>query len=173
MRYFRGLRIAPETFKILLPSKARVKWLTRFTITFLGCLLLLLPIVLLFYFQERRDVVKLTIIVTTVLAFSVITSALTSAKNWEVVAASIAYAYQSYPLHEAADKSSDTRPCSWCSSRAALEGIRMEVDDFGLFCMAAVTHTIPIFFYHVDSDGQMPCMFVILAQSTFAVDITW
>lgn len=91
-RFFKDQNLVSKRFKIVLPSQVRVKWLTRYFITFLGCVLLLVPIILLFYFQQKRDVVKLAIIIATVLAFAITTSALTSAKNWEVVAASIAYA---------------------------------------------------------------------------------
>lgn len=88
---FKKENLTPDKFKVLLPSRQRVKWLTRSFVTCLGCFLLLVPIILLFYFSKKKDAVKLGIIIATVLAFTIITSALTSAKNWEVVAASIAY----------------------------------------------------------------------------------
>lgn len=63
----------------------------RIVVTFSGCLLLLVPIILLYLLHS--DVAKLVIIVTTVLLFTTVTSAITAAKSWEVVAASIAYAW--------------------------------------------------------------------------------
>lgn len=82
-----------ENFRILIPSQKKINWIARSAITLAGCALLLIPILLLYFFQTRGDAVKLSIIIATVLAFSVVTSGLTSAKNWEVVAASIAYVF--------------------------------------------------------------------------------
>lgn len=79
-----------ENFRILIPSQKKINWIARSAITLAGCALRLIPILLLYFFQTRGDAVKLSIIIATVLAFSVVTSGLTSAKNWEVVAASIA-----------------------------------------------------------------------------------
>lgn len=63
----------------------------RVLVTTVGCLFLLVPIILLYFLQS--DIAKLTVIICSLVAFSAITAAFTSAKNWEVVAAITAYVY--------------------------------------------------------------------------------
>lgn len=63
----------------------------RFLITAVGCLFLLVPIILLFFLHA--DVAKLVTIICSLVSFSTVTAAFTSAKNWEVVAASVAYVH--------------------------------------------------------------------------------
>lgn len=55
----------------------------RVLITSAGCLFLLVPIILLYFFQS--DIAKLVTIICSLITFSSITAAFTSAKNWEVV----------------------------------------------------------------------------------------
>jgi hypothetical protein len=61
----------------------------RILVTFVGCLFLLVPIILLYFLHS--GIAKLTIIICSMVAFSAVTAAFTSAKNWEVIAAIIAY----------------------------------------------------------------------------------
>ncbi|KAK5114430.1 hypothetical protein LTR85_010253 [Meristemomyces frigidus] len=86
---FESLNIDTEGLQMLFISSARIRRLMRALVTFSGCLFLLVPIILLFFLHT--DAAQLIIIVCSLLLFTTVTAALTSAKNWEVVAASIAY----------------------------------------------------------------------------------
>ena len=69
-------------------SRARVGVLMRTLVAFFGCLFLLVPIILLFFVDTGAA--KLAVIVCSLVLFTTVTAVLTSAKNWEVVAASVA-----------------------------------------------------------------------------------
>jgi hypothetical protein len=77
-----------ESLKLMTVSTTKIRRLMRVLITSVGCLFLLVPIILLFFFQS--DIAKLVTIICSLIAFSTVTAAFTSAKNWEVVAASVA-----------------------------------------------------------------------------------
>ncbi|KAM0720992.1 hypothetical protein Q7P37_003277 [Cladosporium fusiforme] len=90
---FKSLQIDIESLKPLNLSfldRKNVRRVMRAMITISGCLFLLVPILLMFFFN--KDTAKLIIIVCSLLTFAAITAILTTAKNWEVVAATTAYA---------------------------------------------------------------------------------
>lgn len=69
-------------------SPTKTRRLIRVLTTIAGCLSLIIPILLLFFLDS--DVAKLIIVICSLIAFSTTTVAFTAAKNWEVVAASVA-----------------------------------------------------------------------------------
>ena len=87
--FFDNLDIETQGFRVYLTSKRRVRRLMRIVVILSSCLLLLVPITLLYLLKS--DVAKLVMIIVTVLLFTTVTSAITSARVWEVVAASTAY----------------------------------------------------------------------------------
>jgi len=87
-KFFDELNIETGNFEVYFISQRWARALMRVVVTLSGCLLLLVPIILLYLLHS--DIAKLVIIIVTVLLFATVTSALTSAKSWEVVAAAIA-----------------------------------------------------------------------------------
>jgi len=77
-----------ENLDLMSISPTKTRRLIRVLTTVAGCLSLIVPILLLYFLNS--DVAKLVIVICSLIAFSTTTAAFTAAKNWEVVAASVA-----------------------------------------------------------------------------------
>lgn len=72
--------------KFVNPSRTRS--LIRLLITVIGSLYIIVPVLLLYFLQAR--VAKLVVVVVALVLFAGVMAAMTTAKNWEVLAASVA-----------------------------------------------------------------------------------
>ncbi|KAM3414746.1 hypothetical protein BST61_g9899 [Cercospora zeina] len=86
---FEALQIDTEGLSLKFISPARVRTTVRVIVTVAGSVFLIIPVLLLF-FLHRSETAKLVVVVCSLVLFAGVTAGVTSAKNWEVLAASVA-----------------------------------------------------------------------------------